>query len=301
MFGCAERIDPEHPQQASANAVARAFAQLTPARDMLVFACNEGPALRPGSWVTPWVLRGIEEAAAACNLTTRTYVAGQLTSAARRVFPHAWPLHAMAPHLMIELRAAGRRARVPKAWLGCHACVVVPYVYVSERNSWLRATTLDPMQRALRQMAALCDLALTPSVTNDALELLHTCFASLTLVVDATFFAQVSRTTERTPEAVHPVARCLSWSVSTPTPHNLSDNLAFAELFAGRRTAHGFSWHGRARHDPLPALPPAPRQHPARVLRALWTDDRLAGAAPLISGELGRLWATHAHRGAEAS
>jgi hypothetical protein len=264
-----------------------AFDALAPARSLhlLDLGWNAGP----GTHVAPWTLQGIRDAADSAGLALeREHL--DMSAAPRR-----------EPGVRTDLPGARRSRVLPNAWFGRHLCLALPCAALDPGAS----TSVGPLSSALLALDRHVGGPRNRESATVAARMLATVFASITVVVDGAWWADVAADSGCA-RSLQPLDRIFAVHVDRPDPtwastlHKtfdpwLAHRLGLSPRGAGLDHAIRGSGEGNLR---WPRITPSSARRPSRglagrALEALWKPQTpRARLGPAVPGELGRIWST---------
>lgn len=323
-----ERVNPDTPDVAVQRAIAPWWSRLAPARPVLVGVAEHGHG--PGVGVAPWTRTGLVHAATAHGLSLRGVDLSRPGAAPSLHTPLGPITEDLSGHAInLDIPGARRPRRIPSSWFGAHLCLVMPCVF--EQHDLLpQQPWMGPVAWAF---GALDDHGSTshlpvpsmprspmrgPSIPHRSVigaRLSAQVFASITVVIDAAWWAPVKRGENSAPELV-PLGHCVTTGASFPDERWSLACVQEADAWLARRlqlcrgtpeveievagTARGEAW-------PRATLPRA-RGLASQTLHALWSrrpgvdrgpqDRRLPPAVP---GPLAKCWQAYSRASAQRS
>lgn len=311
----AEHIDPAHPSGAASSAVGRAFALLPPARELLIAVVTWGD--RPGVGVANWTLEGVRSAADHAGLRWQVVDMTAVDPPATRKL--AWDgVDASGRCINLDVAGGRRPRRIPTSWIGKHLCLVTPCLHLRERRRGRNDTWTGPTRAALATLARSCAQTGDQEPPEVGARLAASIFASMTIVVDATWWG-VLDPEEGIPAELVELNRCLALSSAPPSEAWGLDAPAEVDAWIERRLQVGPTSRGRALDieltgsgvtKPWPKAPAPLVKRPRRglagqAMESLWTAGRRRMAhehggrlPPSAPGTLARQWVSfHELRG----
>lgn len=286
---------------------------------MLVAVVSRGQG--PGVDVSPWILGGLHHALDTCGLTG---VAVELSPATthRRLGLGRFELEDdSTPEGAIGLDVPGARRprRIPSAWFGRHLCVVVPCTFVHERRRTDRwtgpvATAWSAIDHACGgspgRLEAIVPRPLHGGVVESTIvgaRIAASVFASVTLVVDASWWAPVAADATSPPELLA-LDRCLCLASPVPDERWAMRTIERADAWIASRLRLEDAAGARAHDDVHVVGSAADRAWPRasfgrplglaeQAMEALWAIGGKRASAPAVRrlppavpGPLARHW-----------
>jgi len=290
-----ELVDPRRPDRAVQTALRSAFEGLAPSRSLhlLELGWNAGP----GTEVAPWTVAGVREAAQRAGLDVEREPLRMDGSSSPG--PDAG--------IRTELPGARRPRALPAPWFGRHLCLVLPCAALDPGHK----TSTGPLTAALTALDRHVGGPRKRESARVAARMLATVFASITIVVDSAWWADVSQDSGAA-RSLMPLDRVLTVHTDRPDPAWartlqqtfdpwLSHRLGLTGRGAG--LDHAIRGVGGAGHARWPrarptAAPARSRGLAGRALEALWKPEPpKARLGPAVPGDLGRVWSNWPHVG----
>ncbi|MGH1341995.1 MAG: hypothetical protein ACRBN8_10615 [Nannocystales bacterium] len=286
-----ELVDPQRPDRAAQSALRAAFDGLAPSRPLHVLSLgwNAGP----GTDIAPWTLAGIESAAKAASLS----IEHETLPMGREGGPRR------ESGIRTTLPGARRPRALPAHWFGRHACLVVPCAALDPGTK----SGVGPLAAALRAIDGHVGGPRHRESPRVAARMLATVFASITIVVDGGWWADLSAQSG-TARSLLPLGRVLTMHADHPDPAWartltqtfdpwLAYRLGISPRGAGLDHAiRGIGPGGQARWpraSVTAARPSGSRGLAGRALEALWRPQApRTRLGPAVPGELGRVWSS---------
>jgi hypothetical protein len=188
-LSAADPAEPEAAIRACTNWVLRA----APARRGVVVIFRAEDRL-PGATITPWCLRGLDQAIP-LELASRSYwPRGDLDTAQQLLDSAGLPVHARvqaqelrnSPRVRLSVPGFRRPAAIPRDFVGRNLILVAPLSHRQDTT----AHFLGPSQSTLALLAELCRLEGSPAALAKAgARIARECFATSSLVLDGTWWA----------------------------------------------------------------------------------------------------------------
>lgn len=288
-----ELVDPRRPDHAAQAALRAAFEALAPNRALhvLELGWNAGP----GTQVAPWTLSGIESAARAAALEVEHERLNMADDGVPR----------REPGIRTDLPGARRARALPTAWFGRHLCLALPCAALEPGSTH----HTGPLAAALRTLDRHIDGPRNRESPRVAARMLSTVFASVTIVVDGAWWADLCAESGSA-RSLLPLGRLLAVHADRPDPAWartlqqtfdpwLAHRLGLSARGAGLDHAiRGVGGGGKARW-PRAQLSSGSagrvrgRSLAGRALEALWKPEPPKGRlGPAVPGDLGRIWST---------
>ncbi len=291
-----ELVDPRRPDRAAQTALRAAFEGLAPSRTLHVLdlTWNAGP----GTEVAPWTLSGIDATARSAGLEV-----------AHEQLPMAEDAGPRREHgVRTDLPGARRARALPSDWFGRHLCLVTPCAALDPGSN----KSSGPLTAALRALDRHIGGPRNRESVRVAARMLSTVFASVTVVIDGAWWADLSGESG-TARGLMPLGRLLAVHADHPDPAWartlqqtfdpwLAHCLGLSRRGAGLDHAiRGVGTGGRARWPrmrPVDQSPARGRGLAGRALEALWKPNaKKARLGPAVPGDLGRVWSSWPRRG----
>ncbi len=290
-----ELIRPRQPQRAAAQAVAPLFSSLASARPLQLIDMRW--QVGPGLQVAPWTLAGVRDAAERAGL--------KVQSRSMEVAPARGGGLGPIDRVHADLPGTRRARSIPKEWFGQHLVLALPFALDPHGS---RDT--GPLHAALRALDREVGGPRRRESAGVAARLLSTVFASVTIVVDGSWWADVGDGTDAARELVA-LDRCFACGIDHPDPAwsrqalRTLDGWFVHQLRGGGRgvespvhaTGSGLrtTWPRARRAPGIPAV----RGLSTRAIEALWkpAPPSRTRLGPAVPGDLARLW--HEWRAAE--
>ena len=286
-----ELVDPRRPARAAQSALRGVFEALAPSRSLHVLALgwNAGP----GTSVTPWTLSGVTEAAGSAGLSVEQEHLAMADPPPR------------LRGVRTDLPGARRGRTLPSAWFGRHLCLVLPCAALDPGAT----SGTGPLTSALRALDRHVGGPRNRESATVAARMLATVFASVTVVVDGAWWADISAESGSA-RSLLPLDRVLTVHSDHPDPawtrtlHKtfdpwLAHRLGLSPRGAGLDHAIRASGEGNLRWPRATATAPHKgRGLAGRALEALWKPQPVRGRlGPAIPGDLARVWSSWPHGG----
>jgi len=282
-----ELVDPRRPDRAAQAALRAPFEALAPTRPLhvLELGWNAGP----GTEVAPWTLSGIEAAARSADLVVDR----------ERMSMAEDPAPRRDTGIRTDLPGARRARALPSEWFGKHLCLALPCAALDPGSS----TQTGPLVAALRTLDRHIGGPRHRESPRVAARMLSTVFASVTVVVDGAWWADLSAESGSA-RSLLPLGRVLTIHADRPDPAWartlqqtfdpwLAHRLGLSARGAGLDHAiRGVGGGGQARWPRArPTTSVRPRGLANRALEALWKPETpKARLGPAVPGDLGRVW-----------
>lgn len=265
------------------------FGALAPSRSVQLLEL--GWDAGPGTQVAPWTLSGIEASAQ-----------GAALEVVHERICMADPCPQREHGIRTTLPGARRPRAVPDAWFGRHLCMVVPCAALDPDSN----DGIGPLGAALRALDGRIGGPLRRESARVAARMLSTVFASVTLVIDGAWWADMS-SASGTARSLLPLQRVLTVHAERPDPAWartlqqtfdpwLAHRLGLSRRGAGLDHAiRGVGRGGDARWPRAHATPGPNRSRglAGRALEALWKPaPAKARLGPAVPGDLGRAWSS---------
>ncbi|MEM6289999.1 MAG: hypothetical protein AAGA54_02005 [Myxococcota bacterium] len=279
-----ELVDPRRPDRAVASALTPVFGTLAPSRTLhaLDLRWTDGP----GTCAAPWTLAGIGAAAEAASLCIEWETLALGDEQPPR--PHGVPT---------DLPGARRARTLPRRWFGRHLCLVVPCASLDPASN----RAVGPVTAALQALDRHTGGPRRRESPRVAARMLATVFASVTVVVDGAWWADLSPASSAARSLVA-LDRCFVASVARPSAawtrllqQTFDPWLAHRLRLGGRGRGleHAVRGSGPGEHATWPrahaTTPGRPRA--GRALEALWRPTKAQRRlGPAVPGDLARLW-----------
>lgn len=283
-----ELVDPRRPDRAARTALHPAFEALAPSRSLQVLELgwNAGP----GTQVAPWTLSGIEAVAGEASLDVVHERLGMGDEPGPR----------REQGVRTDLPGARRARALPSEWFGRHLCLVVPCAALDPGTK----KSVGPLAAALRALDRHIGGPRNRESARVAARMLSTVFASVTVVIDGAWWADLSAESG-TARSLIPLGRVLTLHADHPDPAWartmqqtfdpwLAHRLGLSRRGAGLDHAiRGIGNGGNARW-PRARVSEGPHRErglAGRALEALWKPGaKKPRLGPAVPGDLGRVW-----------
>ncbi|MBV1860760.1 MAG: hypothetical protein KUG77_20260 [Nannocystaceae bacterium] len=286
-----ELVDPQRPDRAAQSALRIAFDGLAPARPLHVLGLgwNAGP----GTDIAPWTMAGIESAAKAASLT----VEHESLSMGHEGGPRR------ESGIRIALPGARRPRAIPAPWFGRHACLVIPCAALDPGTT----SGIGPLAAALRAVDRHIGGPRHRESPRVAARMLSTVFASVTIVVDGAWWAELSASSG-TARSLLPLGRVLTMHTDQPDPTWARTLTQTFDLWLAYRL--GISPRGAGLDHAIRGVGPGGKSRwprasvttarssgsrglAGRALEALWKPQPArTRLGPAVPGDLGRVWSS---------
>ena len=177
------RIEVSAPSRTARDSAEIALSRCGRARATVVLVVGDDP--HPGRCVAPWTVDGLTAVAATRGLATRFW-SPDSGAATRRMAARGVPAIASGPSTLVRAPGPRRPLRVPSAWIGCHAVVLVPCIYDG-------ASDRGPVAQALATLAATRTTETLRDPVATGRWLVEHVFAGAGVIVDASWATTLGR------------------------------------------------------------------------------------------------------------
>lgn len=285
-----ESIRPRQPDAATATALLPLLSALAPARPLHVLDLRWDAG--PGTQAAPWTLAAIGSSAKHASLQVDW-----------ETLPLAPPRPGARLHgevITTDLPGARRARSIPATWFGRHLCLVLPCAWQDPQSA---KTRRGPIETGLRALDLHMGGPRNAPSARVAARMLATVFASVSVVIDGTWWAEISSEAQA-PRRVLALDRCVALGIDHPSPawtrlalDTLDPWLAHKLGLGGRGRGleHAIRTSGDGQRATWPRASSTTSQPTSRlrgrVLQALWKPRReQARLGPAVPGELARAW-----------